>query len=86
MEVAPALIALLPLEKSVAVASGSDLRVFDIEGDCSVSLMENSSGSFHTDSIRAICFGASGRLFASAGDDKLVKIWTTDFWHCRHFI
>nr|DAD19583.1 TPA_asm: hypothetical protein HUJ06_021046 [Nelumbo nucifera] len=81
-EVAPALIAVHPTEKSVAVAVGSELRVFDLHGDCSVSLVDDSGRSFHTDSIKAIRFGAKGRLFASAGDDKLVKIWTTDSWHC----
>lgn len=51
-------------------------------GDCSISLSDDSGGPGHSDSIRAICFDASGRLFASAGDDKLVKIWTTDSWCC----
>ncbi|KAF8394386.1 hypothetical protein HHK36_020594 [Tetracentron sinense] len=141
LEVAPALVAVHPLENSVAVAVGSELRVFDLqecdsnglelpltgdsgclkawflledgstEGgllprspdvasakqdgicllgaglrDCSVSLLDNSGGSFHMDSMRAIRFGANGRLFASAGDDKLVKIWTTDSWHCIHTV
>ncbi|KAG6509512.1 tRNA (guanine-N(7)-)-methyltransferase non-catalytic subunit wdr4-like [Zingiber officinale] len=81
-EVSPAIIAVHPYEKSVAVAVGSELRLFDLEGDCSVSLIDDSGGSPHTDSIRAIKFGANGRLFASAGDDKLVKIWVTNPWRC----
>lgn len=36
----------------------------------------------HKDSIRAIQYGAEGKLFVSAGDDKLVKIWVTDSWRC----
>ncbi|KAJ4954425.1 hypothetical protein NE237_011208 [Protea cynaroides] len=86
MEVAPALIAVHPLEKSVAVAAGAELRVFDLEGDSPVSLLDDSGGPLHADSIRAIRFGAKGRLFASAGDDKLVKIWTTDSWRCLHTV
>ncbi|XP_058086715.1 uncharacterized protein LOC131233894 isoform X2 [Magnolia sinica] len=81
-EVAPALIAVHPLEKSVVVAAGSQLRAFDLQGDCSISLLDDSGGHSHTDPIRAICFAAKGRLFASAGDDKLVKIWNTNSWHC----
>ncbi|KAM0937121.1 putative transcription factor WD40-like family [Dioscorea sansibarensis] len=81
-EVAPALISVHPFEKSVVVALGSELRVFDLEGDCSISLSDDSGGPSHSGSIRAICFDASGRLFASAGDEKLVKIWMTDSWRC----
>ncbi|KAF3436276.1 hypothetical protein FNV43_RR23368 [Rhamnella rubrinervis] len=83
IEVAPALIAVHPNQESVAVAVGSDLRVFDLQGDCAVSLVDDSSGgSLHKDSIRAIRYGANGKLFVSAGDDKLVKIWSTESWRC----
>ncbi|KAM5563708.1 hypothetical protein ABKV19_018361 [Rosa sericea] len=81
-EVAPALIAVHPTQSSVALAIGSDLRVFNLIGGCAVSLVENSGGSLHKDSIRAIRYGASGKLFVSAGDDKLVKIWSTESWRC----
>ncbi|KAI6674769.1 hypothetical protein NL676_002675 [Syzygium grande] len=82
IEVAPALIAVHPAQRSVAVAVGSDLRVYDLVGDCPVSLVDDSAKPFHSDSIRAIRYGASGKLFVSAGDDKLVKIWSTDSWLC----
>ncbi|XP_015891515.2 uncharacterized protein LOC107425957 [Ziziphus jujuba] len=83
IEVAPALIAVHPNQESVAVAVGSDLRVFDVHGDCAISLVDDSSkGSLHKDSIRAIRYGASGKLLVSAGDDKLVKIWSTESWRC----
>uniref|UniRef100_A0A5B7C2N8 tRNA (guanine-N(7)-)-methyltransferase non-catalytic subunit n=1 Tax=Davidia involucrata TaxID=16924 RepID=A0A5B7C2N8_DAVIN len=81
-EVAPALVAVHPTQRSVAVAVGSDLRVFDLQGGCSVSLVDDSGGPLHKDSIRAICYGAKGKRFVSAGDDKLVKIWNTDPWRC----
>ncbi|GMP90966.1 hypothetical protein CsSME_00041869 [Camellia sinensis var. sinensis] len=83
MEVSPALIAVHPSQYSVAVAVGSDLRVFDLQGGCPVSLVDDTSEPLHKDSIRAIHYGAKkGNLFVSAGDDKLVKIWNTDSWRC----
>ncbi|GLT36350.1 hypothetical protein SLA2020_107340 [Shorea laevis] len=81
-EVAPALISVHPTQNSVAVAVGSDLRVFDLIGDCGVTLVDESSEPFHKYSIRAMRYGAKGKLFVSAGDDKLVKIWSTESWHC----
>ncbi|GKU86561.1 hypothetical protein SLEP1_g1073 [Rubroshorea leprosula] len=71
-EVAPALISVHPNQNSVAVAFG----------DCGVTLVDESNELFHMDSIRAIRFGAKGKLFVSAGDDKLVKIWSAESWHC----
>lgn len=53
-----------------------------VRGDCAVSLVDDSGEPFHKDSIRAIRFAANGQLFVSAGDDKLVKIWSTKSWHC----
>jgi len=51
----------------------------------SVSLSDDCGDRSHSDTIRAIraiCFSVSGALFASAGDDKLVKVWKTDLWRC----
>ncbi|GMN48825.1 hypothetical protein TIFTF001_017997 [Ficus carica] len=82
-EVAPALIAVHPSQDSVATAVGSDLRVFDFRQNCAVSLKDDSSeGSLHRDSIRAVRYGAHGKLLVSAGDDKLVKVWSTLSWRC----
>ncbi|KAJ0236216.1 hypothetical protein HA466_0261980 [Hirschfeldia incana] len=82
LEVAPALISVHPSQKSVVVTVGSDLRVFDLIENRAVSLVDESDGPSHKDSIRAIRYGANGKLFASAGDDKLVKIWSAESWHC----
>ncbi|KAG6774495.1 hypothetical protein POTOM_021848 [Populus tomentosa] len=82
VEVAPALISVHPTQDSVAVAVGSDLRVFDLRGNCGVTLVDETGEAFHKDSIRAIRYGAKGKLFVSAGDDKLVKVWSTDSWRC----
>ncbi|KAJ6709021.1 hypothetical protein OIU74_010178 [Salix koriyanagi] len=43
---------------------------------CGVTLVDETGAEFHKDSIRAIRYGANGKLFASVGDDKLVKIWS----------
>ncbi|XP_031478416.1 uncharacterized protein LOC116249314 [Nymphaea colorata] len=80
--VVPALISVHPQEYSVAVAIGSELRVYSLRDNCMVVLQGVAGGLSHSDSIRAICFGANGTLFASGGDDKLVKVWSTDSWHC----
>ncbi|KAJ1433094.1 WD40/YVTN repeat-like-containing domain superfamily [Sesbania bispinosa] len=82
VEVAPALIAVHPDQHSVAVAVGPELRVFDLLGGCAASLVDDSVSPFHKDSIRAIRFGANGKLFVSAGDDKTLKIWSPQSWHC----
>ncbi|KAL5796675.1 hypothetical protein ACOSQ2_001495 [Xanthoceras sorbifolium] len=82
VEVAPALISVHPSQNSVAVAVGSDLRVHDLLGDGVVSLLDNSGAPSHKDSIRAIRYGANGKLFVSAGDDKVVKIWSAESWQC----
>ncbi|XVF80812.1 hypothetical protein PTKIN_Ptkin15bG0105300 [Pterospermum kingtungense] len=82
VEVAPSLISVHPTQNSVAVAVGSDLRIFNLLEDCGVSLVDESGGASHSDSIRAIKYGANGMLFVSAGDDKLVKVWSTQSWRC----
>ncbi|KAH7864111.1 hypothetical protein Vadar_025914 [Vaccinium darrowii] len=82
LEVAPALIAVHPTQDSVAVAVGSDLRVFNLKTGCPVQLVDDTAEPFHRDSIRAVCYGSNGKLLVTAGDDKLVKIWHTDGWSC----
>lgn len=82
-EIAPALIAVHPTQESVAAAVGPDLRIFDLRQNSAVSLKDDSSvGSLHKDSIRVVRYGANGKLLVSAGDDKLVKVWSTESWHC----
>jgi tRNA (guanine-N(7)-)-methyltransferase subunit TRM82 len=64
------------------VSAANDDLFCASSGGCAVSLSDDSGGSAHSDAIRAISFGAGGALFASAGDDKLVKVWKTGSWHC----
>ncbi|GAA0154515.1 RNA processing factor [Lithospermum erythrorhizon] len=82
MGVAPALIALDPTHQYVSVSVGSDLRVFNLREGCGVSLVDPTGGCMHKDAVRAIRFSGNGKLFVSAGDDKLVKVWSTESWHC----
>ncbi|CAN8311075.1 unnamed protein product [Cochlearia groenlandica] len=86
LEVAPALISVHPSHKSIAVTVGSDLRVFDLVGNYPVALVDESDGPPRKDSIRAIRYGESGKLFVSAGDDKLVKIWSAESWSCLNTV
>ncbi|KAK3001420.1 hypothetical protein RJ639_020709 [Escallonia herrerae] len=83
-EVAPALISVHPVNTSSPLPSAPTFA-FSISS-CSVSLVDESPEPLHKDSIRAIRFGANGKLFVSAGDDKLVKIWSTDSWRCLYSV
>ncbi|KAI3801016.1 hypothetical protein L1987_29116 [Smallanthus sonchifolius] len=86
-EVAPALISVHPAHHSVAVAVGCELRVFDLRECCPVTLGGDSNEVLHhKESIRAIRYGAKGKVFVSAGDDKVVKIWATDSWRCLYSV
>ena len=64
------------------ISSGNDDLFCASRNGCAVSLSDDSGGCAHSDAIRAISFGAGGALFASAGDDKLVKVWKTGPWRC----
>lgn len=83
-EVAPALIALHPNQKSVSVAVGSGLRIFNFRYGSAAQLLDENGG--HKDSIRAIKYSKSGKLFVSGGDDKLVKVWDTNSWRCVYSV
>lgn len=83
-EVAPALIAVHPNQKSVSVAVGSGLRVFNFQCGSAAELLDENGG--HKDSIRAIGYSKSGKLFVSGGDDKLVKVWDTNSWRCVYSV
>jgi WD40 repeat protein len=64
------------------VECASKYLLFSSRAGHPVSLSDDCGGHSHSDAIRAICFSVSGALFASAGDDKLVKVWKTDSWRC----
>ncbi|XP_057854632.2 uncharacterized protein LOC131064496 [Cryptomeria japonica] len=81
-EIAPSLIAVHPLDKSVVVAIGPNLRIFSFGEDGTAVCHKITDRPSHSDSIRSICFDRKGDFFASAGDDKLVNIWNAYSWHC----
>ncbi|XVE73107.1 hypothetical protein DITRI_Ditri11bG0091000 [Diplodiscus trichospermus] len=66
VDVAPTLIAVHPNQNSVAVVVGPDLRVFNLmeikyflklgigREDCAMTLVDESGGASHNDSIRAL--------------------------------
>lgn len=64
---------LVTVKKQVFTSSCGNCRHM-----CPLLLVDESDKSFHKDSISAIHYGVNGELFVSAGDDKLVKIWSTN--------
>ncbi|KAH9617708.1 hypothetical protein KSS87_017214 [Heliosperma pusillum] len=81
-EVAPALLAIHPFDQFIVVAVGSELRIFDLKKNCPVSFADESKEMLHKESIRAVRFSNEGKFLVSAGDDKLVKIWSSETWQC----
>lgn len=81
-DVAPALLALHPHNEYIVVAVGTKLRIFNFSEKCPVVTKDATHPSCHGDAIKAIGFDREGKLFVSAGDDKLVKLWDTESWQC----
>jgi len=55
--------------------------IFDLLAGSAVSLTDDSDAvPFHTDKIRAIRFDPKGKLFVSAGGDKIDKVWLKQSW------
>ncbi|CAM6043348.1 unnamed protein product [Sphagnum compactum] len=79
---APALIAAHPDGSSVVVAVGAALRIFNLLKEEPVQVQDDTLPAGHGDVIRAVAFDLHNSLFASVGDDKLVKLWDATAWTC----
>jgi eukaryotic-like serine/threonine-protein kinase len=55
----------------LAAGHMNDLRLFDLRGSGEV---RNLRG--HSNALSGVCFSPDGKLFATVGDDRLLKIWT----------
>mmetsp|Transcript_29555 Transcript_29555/g.49677 ORF Transcript_29555/g.49677 Transcript_29555/m.49677 type:complete len:459 (+) Transcript_29555:108-1484(+) len=75
-------IAAHPTEAVFATAFGANVRVYDARSSKGFDLVEEKEAAKHIASVRCIAFAPSGHLMASAGDDKLVKVWDTQTWKC----
>mmetsp|Transcript_9228 Transcript_9228/g.19058 ORF Transcript_9228/g.19058 Transcript_9228/m.19058 type:complete len:457 (-) Transcript_9228:163-1533(-) len=71
-----------PSDPVVAMAFGPSVRVYDARSSKGVELVEEKEALKHTAALRCLAFAQSGHLMASAGDDKLVKVWDTKTWKC----
>jgi WD40 repeat protein len=79
---APALIAAHPDGSCVVVAVGAALRIFNLLKEEPVQVQDDTQPAGHGDAIRAVAFDLHNSLFASVGDDKLVKLWDATAWTC----
>ncbi|KAG6545968.1 hypothetical protein Mapa_012629 [Marchantia paleacea] len=79
---APALVSAHPKGSYIVVSIGAALRIFDFLKNAPVAVKDNTTPGNHGEAIRAVAFNDEGTFFASAGDDKLVKLWNTDTWSC----
>ncbi|BBN11292.1 tRNA (guanine-N(7)-)-methyltransferase subunit TRM82 [Marchantia polymorpha subsp. ruderalis] len=79
---APALVSVHPKGAHIVVSIGAGLRIFDFLKNTPVAVEDNTTPGKHGEAIRAVAFNEEGTLFASAGDDKLVKLWITETWSC----
>ncbi|CAI5469147.1 unnamed protein product [Closterium sp. Yama58-4] len=90
---APSLLALHPSGSPVFATAGAAVRGFDVSSGSAVSF-KSSDGTeqavSHGDAVRAICVDPTGRVMATAGDDKIVNLWVreeqspSNSWICCH--
>ncbi|GJP77357.1 hypothetical protein CLOP_g7765 [Closterium sp. NIES-67] len=90
---APSLLALHPSGSPVFTTAGAAIRGFDLSSGSAVAFKSGDGAEravAHADAIRAVCVDPTGRVVATAGDDKIVNLWvrenasTLNSWICCH--
>ncbi|CAI5516308.1 unnamed protein product [Closterium sp. Naga37s-1] len=90
---APSLLALHPSGSPVFATAGAAVRGFDISSGSAVSFKSSDGAEqavSHGDAVRAMCVDPTGRVMATAGDDKIVYLWVreeqspSNSWICCH--
>ncbi|CAI5930335.1 unnamed protein product [Closterium sp. NIES-64] len=77
---APSLLALHPSGSPVFATAGAAVRGFDISSGSAVSFKSSDGAEqavSHGDAVRAMCVDPTGRVMATAGDDKIVNLWVS---------
>ncbi|ORX90267.1 WD40 repeat-like protein [Basidiobolus meristosporus CBS 931.73] len=81
-----------PTEDLLVLVCGKDFQVVDTKdgsikaSTCDVpeeiksSVVEIKDG--HTDMIRTLAFSPDGKLLATSGEDKTLKVWAVENWQC----
>ncbi|CAI7894001.1 unnamed protein product [Closterium sp. NIES-53] len=90
---APSLLALHPSGSTVFATAGAAIRGFNISLGSAVSFKSSYGAEqavSHGDAVRAMCVDPTGRVMATAGDDKIVNLWVreeqsvSNSWICCH--
>lgn len=66
-----------PTTPTLVFCYGNNLQVFSVASGKFVH-----SCAAHSDLVRVACFRGDGKHLATAGDDRVLKLWDTSTWNC----